>query len=111
MGCKYRVGLAPDAGGAVEVEEAAGAKVHPLLALAVVVQAELLRLRMCAPPRCQRTSNVVKTRRPCGDLTGTTPNKLLTNQQHGRFAMTSGREDPTTMGVIQAVDIQGLAPW
>ena len=67
MGCEYRVGLAPDAGGAVEIEEAAGAKVHPLLALAVVVQAELLRLRMCGPPRCQRTSNGVKTRRLCGD--------------------------------------------
>ena len=30
---------------AVEIEEAAGGKVHPLLALAVVVQGDLLRLR------------------------------------------------------------------
>ena len=46
MGCKHRGSPAPDASGAIEVEEAAGAKVHPLLALAVVVQAELLRLQM-----------------------------------------------------------------
>ena len=34
----------PRACGAVEVEEAAAGKVHKLLALAVVVQADLLRL-------------------------------------------------------------------
>ena len=34
----------PLTGGAVEVEEAARGKVHPLLALAVVVQGDLLRL-------------------------------------------------------------------
>jgi hypothetical protein len=56
MGYKQEGNCAPDAGGAVEVEEAAGAKVHPLLALAVVVQAELLRLQMRAMPRCQSST-------------------------------------------------------
>lgn len=54
---KQECNSAPDAGGAVEVEEAAGAEVHPLLALAVVVQAELLRLQMCAPTNCQSMSS------------------------------------------------------
>ena len=41
------------AGGAVEVEERAGRKVHELLALAVEVERDLLRLRARAPRRRQ----------------------------------------------------------
>ena len=64
-GDRVRQESAPDAGGAVEVEEAAGAKVHPLLALAVVVQAELLRLQMRAMPS---VSPSAKCSEPCARL-------------------------------------------
>lgn len=46
--------LAPHAGCAIEVEEAAGAEVNPLLALAVVVQAQLLGLPSTGPHQPSR---------------------------------------------------------